>query len=92
MFMTCMSNFIVDDSWARIVDLFVSSLPISTFGFTYDTLNIKVNTPYSPADLFKLFLYGYSKKIRYANLLAESCIINLEVIWLLKGIVHRHEP
>jgi transposase len=36
--------------------------------------------------MFKLFLYGYHKRIRSANQLAEACIINLEVIWLLNGL------
>jgi len=86
MFVTSMSSFVAEDSWARIVDLLVNALPVSTFGFKNAALNQEGNTPYRPSDLFKLFLYGYRKKIRSANQLAEACIINVEVMWLLKGL------
>jgi transposase len=86
MFLTSMSEFVAPDSWARIVDLFVNSLPMATFGFKNATLNTEGNIPYCPSDMFKLFLYGYRKRIRSAKQLEEACIINLEIIWLLKGL------
>lgn len=86
MFMTSMSEWVAEDSWARIVDLFVDALPMSTFGFANDKLNAEGNEPYHPADLFKLFLYGYRKRIRSANQLAQASLVNMEVVWLLKGL------
>lgn len=86
MFMTSMSEWVAEDSWARIIDMFVDALPMSTFGFTNDKLNDEGNEPYNPADLFKLFLYGYRKPIRSANQLAQASHINMEVVWLLKGL------
>lgn len=85
-FMTSMSEWVADDSWARIVDMFVDALPMSTFGFVNTTLNAEGNEPYNPADLFKLLLYGYRKRIRSANQLQNACLINMEVVWLLKGL------
>lgn len=85
-FMTSMSDWVADDSWARVVDMFVDALPMTTFGFKNGQLNKEGNLPYNPSDLFKLFLYGYRKRIRSANQLAEACIINMEVVWLLKGL------
>ena len=39
--------------------------------------------PYDPADLLKLYLYGYLHRIRSSRLLEAECQRNVEVIWLL---------
>jgi transposase len=36
--------------------------------------------------LLKLFLYGYKNHLRSSRKLALACEVNLEVIWLLKGL------
>ena len=54
MFMTSMSEWVAEDSWARIVDLFVDALPMSTFGFANDKLNAEGNEPYHPAEQFEI--------------------------------------
>ncbi len=73
------------DSWARVVDWFVDALPISELGFN-DVLHEEGRPPYKAADMLKLFMYGYRKRLRSGNQLAEACNINLEVIWLMKGL------
>lgn len=73
------------DSWARIVDLFVEILPIQKLGFK-DVLNEEGRPPYRSSDMLKLFMYGYKKKIRSSYALEEACKVNLEVIWLMKGL------
>ena len=45
---------------------------------------------YHPADLLKLYLYGYLNRTRSSRQLEKECIRNLEVIWLLKGLVPDH--
>ena len=73
------------DSWARIVDLFVDMLPLKELGFS-DVLNEEGRPPYRSADMLKLFMYGYKKKLRSSYQLEEACKINLEVIWLIRGL------
>lgn len=73
------------DSWARVVDWFVDALPIQDLGFN-DVLNTEGRPPYRSSDMLKLFMYGYKKKLRSSYQLEEACKINLEVIWLLKGL------
>ena len=63
------------DSWVRLVDLFVDSMPINELGFANLELNKEGNIPYHPSYLFKLLLYGYKKRIRSSVKLAESCLI-----------------
>ena len=86
MFVTSMEEMVSADSWARIVDLFVDAMPMEDFGFKNMELNKEGNIPYHPSDLFKLLLYGYRKRIRSSLKLSEACKINVEVIWLLKGL------
>ncbi len=86
MFVASLEGLVCDDSWARIVDLFVDALPINKFGFANSKLNRTGNLPYHPSDLFKLILYGYRKKLKSATQLHESTKINVEVMWLLKGL------
>jgi len=39
--------------------------------------------PYNPADLLKLYLYGYLHRVRSSRLLEAECQRNVEAIWLL---------
>ena len=73
------------DSWARIVDMFVDILPMSELDFS-DVLNTEGRPPYRSTDMLKLYLYGYKNKIRSSRQLEQACKVNLEVIWLLKGL------
>ena len=83
--MVSYDEFVKPDSWARIVDLFVEILPLKELGFK-DTFEQEGRPPYSPADLLKLYLYGYKNHLRSSRKLEHACHINLEVIWLIKGL------
>jgi len=76
---------VAPDSWARVVDWFVDALPIKKLGFK-DVLNSEGRPPYRSSDMLKLFMYGYKKKLRSSYQLEEACRVNLEVIWLMRGL------
>lgn len=78
-------EFVKQDSWARVVDLFVDCLPMDSLGFKHQTAS-EGRPPYSSSDLLKLFLYGYKNHLRSSRKLAHACEVNIEVIWLLKGL------
>lgn len=80
-FESCLAS----DSWARIVDMFVNILPMAELGFK-DVLNSEGRPPYRSSDMLKLYLYGYKNKLRSSRQLEHACKVNLEVIWLLKGL------
>jgi len=78
-------SFVKNDSWARVVDLFVCILPLADLGFK-DTPADEGRPPFDPSDLLKLYLYGYKNHLRSSRKLAHACEVNMEVIWLLKGL------
>jgi transposase len=42
--------------------------------------------PYDPADLLKLYLYGYLHQVRSSRRLEREVRCNPEVMWLLRGL------
>tara|TARA_R110000868_G_scaffold4211_4_gene26446 strand:- start:1213 stop:1542 length:330 start_codon:yes stop_codon:yes gene_type:complete len=73
------------ESWARAVDLFVDMLPMDELGFI-DVLRQEGRPPYRSSDLLKLYIYGYKNQLRSSRKLEHATRVNIEVIWLLKGL------
>lgn len=89
LFVGCLEEAIESDNEVRLIDAFVNALPLATFGFKLD--HIENGRPaYHPADLLKLYLYGYLNRVRSSRLLEKECRRNLEVRWLLNGLIPDH--
>ena len=73
----------------RLIDVFVSSLKLEEFGFKTDFIE-NGRPAYHPADLLKLFIYGYLNQLRSSRRLEKECKRNIEVIWLLKSLQPDH--
>jgi transposase len=87
-FPQCLDDYIDSNSEVRIIDHFVDSINLKECGFQFpkeDPLG-RGRAAYNPADLLKLFIYGYFNGVRSGRKLEKSCHINLEVIWLLKRL------
>jgi transposase len=54
------------DNEVLMIDLFVDSLSFKDFGFRMDFTE-NGRPAYHPADLLKLFIYGYLNKIRFSR-------------------------
>jgi transposase len=72
----------------RAIDAYVCALDLEKLGFRYaGPGNAGVGQPaYDPADLLKLYLYGYLNQVRSSRRLEREAQRNLELIWLLKGL------
>jgi transposase len=77
------------DNEVRLIDMFVESLPLKKMGFGMEFIE-NGRPAYHPADLLKLFIYGYLNKIRSSRDLEKECKRNIEVMWLLKGLSPDH--
>ena len=81
-----LESMVDQNSYARLVDLFVESLPLEKLGFTHTTHETTGRPPYHPSVLLKLYMYGYRHGIRSSNKLHQACLVNVEVWWLIKGL------
>ncbi|MFV8377117.1 transposase [Flavobacterium sp. LB1P71] len=89
LFASSIDEAIAQDNEIRLVDLFVDSLKLSDFGFNFDFVE-NGRPAYHPSDLLKLFIYGYLNRIRSSRTLEKECNRNIELMWLLKGLVPDH--
>ena len=85
----CLEQVINQSNIVRIIDLFVDGLSLKDMGFKTEFIE-NGRPAYHPSDLLKLYLYGYLNRTRSSRQLEKECIRNLEVIWLLKGLVPDH--
>jgi transposase len=77
------------DNEVRLIDVFVDSLGLESFGFQIDH-GENGRPAYHPRDLLKLFIYGYMNKIRSSRRLEKECKRNIEVMWLLGNLHPDH--
>lgn len=89
LFASSLDEAIAQDNEIRLIDLFVDSLKLVDFGFRLDYIE-NGRPAYHPSDLLKLYLYGYLNRIRSSRSLEKECSRNIELMWLLKGLVPDH--
>jgi len=72
----------------RAIESFVCALELAKLGFLHAdrAADEAGQPPYDPADLLKLYLYGYINQIRSSRRLEREACRNLELIWLLKTL------
>jgi transposase len=77
------------DNEVRLIDLFVNSISLKDYGFKV-TFVENGRPAYHPADLLKLYIYGYMNKVRSSRDLEKECKRNIEVMWLLNSLKPDH--
>ena len=70
----------------RFIDVFVNGLDLLKLGFSHASPHKTGRKPYNPADLLKLYIYGYLNKIRSSRRLEKSSYRNIEVMWLMRKL------
>jgi transposase len=80
-------DYVARDNLVRAIDAFVDALDLEKLGFRLPvSAGGAGQPPYHPADLLKLFIYGYLFRIRSSRALAREACRNLELIWLLREL------
>ena len=82
----CLEDYINPNCPARFIDAYVDGLDFVGLGFEHAQPARTGRPPYHPADLLKLYLYGYLQRIRSSRRLEAEAGRNLELIWLLRGV------
>lgn len=86
-----LDGYIGEDNPVRFIDLFVDKLDLKECGFESPRGDTRGRPGYAPADLLKLYLYGYSNRTRSSRQLERACHINMEVIWLMRRLKPDHK-
>lgn len=83
-----LEDYVSADNPVRFLEAFVARLDLRAAGFQYPKVNPegRGRPPYDPADLLKLYLYGYLHQLRSSRRLEAECGRNLEVMWLLREL------
>jgi transposase len=84
-------DYVGKDALVRVIDAYVEGLDLLALGFTKSMPQVEGRPPYAPADLLKLYLYGYWNRVRTSRRLEAECRRNLEVMWLLGQLVFDHK-
>jgi len=80
-----LEDYVGLDNAVRFLDAFVARLDLRAAGFEFpkEDPQGRGRPAYQPADLLKLYLYGYLHQLRSSRRLEAECRRNLEVLWLL---------
>src|SRR5689334_4965562 len=81
-----LDEVVAPDSAVRVIDGFVDSLDLAGLGFLKVKAEATGRPPYDPADLLKLYLYGYLNQIRSSRRLEREAGRNVEVFWLINWL------
>jgi transposase len=79
-------DYVVADNPVRFIDAFVDELDLSPAGFGRVAAKATGRPSYAPADLLKLYIYGYLNRVRSSRRLEMESHRNIEVIWLLRSL------
>lgn len=86
LFPVSLDELVPSDHIVRVVAAYVNQLSLQSLGFNKAVARSTGRPPYDPADLLKLYLYGYLHRIRSSRRLESECQRNIEVMWLLSRL------
>jgi transposase len=79
-------DYVGPDNLVRFIDAFVDGLDLTGAGFGRVAPKATGRPGYDPADLLKLYMYGYLNRVRSSRRLEAETHRNIEVIWLLRHL------
>jgi transposase len=79
-------DYVGADNPVRFIDAFVDGLDLAALGFIGTVPKATGRPGYAPADLLKLYIYGYLNRVRSSRRLEAETHRNIEVIWLLRHL------
>lgn len=82
-------EYVTDNNQVRFIEVFIENLNLKKLGFSYsgrENQKSKDQPSYDPADMLKLYVYGYLNKIRSSRNLEKECHRNLELMWLMRNL------
>lgn len=87
LFPQSLDEYVTAENPVRFIDAFVAGLNLEALGFERAVPAETGRPGYDPADLLRLYVYGYLNRVRSSRRLEMECRRNVEVMWLL-GKLH----
>src|SRR5215204_7787583 len=81
-----LDDYVAAENPVRFIEAFVDSLDLAAVGFARIQPKAIGRPGYAPADLLKLYIYGYLNRTRSSRRLEAETHRNIEVIWLLRHL------
>jgi transposase len=81
-----LDDYVGGDNPVRFIDAFVNRLDLTAAGFVGVEAKPTGRPSYAPADLLKLYIYGYLNRVRSSRRLEAEAHRNIEVMWLLRHL------
>ncbi|MDJ1637476.1 IS1182 family transposase [Rhizobium rhizogenes] len=79
-------DYVGPDNPVRFIEAFVDGLDLNAVGFVRVAAKDTGRPGYDPADLLKIYIYGYLNRVRSSRRLEAEAHRNIEVIWLLRHL------
>src|ERR671938_151963 len=86
LFPESVDDYVDPDNPVRFIDAFVDGLDLAAAGLVGVEPKATGRPGYAPADLLKLYIYGYLNRVRSSRRLEAETHRNVEVIWLLRHL------
>ncbi|WP_243698933.1 IS1182 family transposase [Flavobacterium sandaracinum] len=87
LFFSSLEDSISLENPVRFVEAFVEALDLGSLGFTVQTIKTEGRPSFDTKIFLKLYLYCYLNGLRGSRKLEKECIRNIELRWLLCGLV-----
>ena len=81
-----LDDYVGPENPVRFIEAFVDGLDLTAAGFHRVSAKRTGRPGYDPADLLKLYIYGYLNRVRSSRRLEAETHRNIEVIWLLRHL------
>jgi len=85
-----LDDYVGPESPVRFIEAFVDGLDLTAAGFIRVAAKRTGRPGFAPADLLKLYIYGYLNRVRSSRRLEAETHRNIEVIWLLRDGQETH--
>jgi len=79
-------DYVGPETPIRFIEAFVAKLDLETMGSIRAKAKATGRPGYAPADLLKLYIYGYLNRVRSSRPLEAETHRNIEVTWLLRHL------
>lgn len=79
-------DYVGPDNPVRFIEAFVDGLDLAAAGFERVAAKETGRPGFDPADMLKLYIYGYVNRVRSSRRLEAEAHRNIEAIWLLRHL------